>query len=177
MSGGQPPAAALPVTARQLELLQAYSQRRNIGHQYKLRSRIIVLASQGQANKVVARQLGVTNNVVKTWRGRWLQAYDQLCGFEQGLSPENPTGNKQLLDRMLTILSDQPRSGKPKRITLAQQQQIVALACEDPQDYGIPMTQWNREMLAHVIKAKGIVEQISPRYVSEILKKDGSASS
>lgn len=84
--------------------------------------------------------------------------------------------DKQLLDKMLEILSDIPRSGKPKQITLAQEQQIVALAREKPEDYGIPMTQWNREMLAHVAKTEGIVKTISPRYISDILKKNQASS-
>jgi putative transposase len=53
---------------------------------------------------------------------------------------------------------------------MAQKQQITALACRKPQDYGIPITQWNREMLAQVAMAQGIVETISPRYISELLK-------
>lgn len=72
---------------------------------------------------------------------------------------------------MLEVLKDTPRSGAPKRITLTQEQQIIALACKKPQAYGIPLTQWNREMLAHASRAKGIVETISPRTVSKLLKK------
>jgi putative transposase len=71
---------------------------------------------------------------------------------------------------MLAVLEDAPRSGAPVRISMAQKQQITALACRKPQDYGIPVTQWNREMLAQVAVAQGIVETISPRYISELLK-------
>ncbi len=74
---------------------------------------------------------------------------------------------------MLALLRDRPRSGAPRRITLSQRQQIVALACEAPEDFGIEMTQWNREALAQEVAVdKGIVETISPRYVSVVLKKN-----
>ncbi len=72
---------------------------------------------------------------------------------------------------MLDILRDLPRSGAPERIPLSEKQQLIALACEKPEDYGIPFTQWNREMLAKVAMAEGIVEKISPRYVGKLLKK------
>ena len=72
---------------------------------------------------------------------------------------------------MLDLLSDRPRSGTPRRITLSQRQQIVALACQAPEDFGIEMTQWNRAALAQVAADKGLVDTISPRYVSVVLKK------
>ena len=77
----------------------------------------------------------------------------------------------ELLQEMLKSLNDLPRSGAPKRITLAQEQQIVALACEKPTDYGVEMTNWTLEMLAKEAIARCIIESISPRYVGEILKK------
>lgn len=170
MAGGQPPASAIPIGERQYQVLKKYNERRNIPNHFKLRSGIILGASQGHSNKGLARQLGINYNTVKKWRRCWQQYYDELCEYEKGESNQG-VSDKQLLDKMLEILSDIPRSGTPIRITLAQKQQIVALACEKPEDHGIAMTQWNREMLAHVAMAKGIVESISPRYVSQILKK------
>ena len=76
-----------------------------------------------------------------------------------------------LRTKIKEILSDIPRSEAPKRITLAQEQQIVGLACEKPEDHDIQMDNWTREMLAHVSKAIKIVDTISPRYVGTILKK------
>ncbi|TAG96581.1 MAG: helix-turn-helix domain-containing protein [Sphingobacteriales bacterium] len=74
-------------------------------------------------------------------------------------------------------LDDLPRSGAPKRISLSQEQQIVALACEKPRDHGVEMTNWTHEMLARVAISKGILESISSRYVGEILKKKQVATS
>jgi putative transposase len=56
------------------------------------------------------------------------------------------------------------------RISLAEKQRLMALACQKPEDFGIPVTQWNREMLAQVAQAQGIVKKISPRYVGKLLK-------
>lgn len=93
-----------------------------------------------------------------------------VAGPQIGASGDG-VSDGELLAKILDILTDVPRSGAPKRITLSEEQQLIALACEKPEDHGIPMTQWNREMLAKVAMAEGIVEKISPRYVSELLKK------
>jgi len=165
-----PGAKAIKISNRQLLLLEQYHKKVTISVREKLRTGVIIQAGKGIANKRVARNLGTTNMLVKRWRNRWSEAYEELCIFEQG-SLDKGVSDTILLDKMLEILSDRYRSGKPKVITLEQEKQIVALACEAPSDYGIPITQWNRELLREVILEKKIVEKISPRYVSEILKK------
>jgi len=54
---------------------------------------------------------------------------------------------------------------------LEQKQQLIALACENPQDYGLEITDWTYEMLAKTAIAKMIVETISPSHLGKILKK------
>jgi transposase len=92
------------------------------------------------------------------------------CWLEEGVDGDL-VSDSELLGEMLKRLDDLPRSGTPKRITLAQEQQIVALACKKPEDYGIEMTTWTLKMLSKVAVERGILESISPRYVAEILKK------
>ena len=176
MSRGKPPALAIPMTVRQYRILSKHEGKHSLSHHTKTRIKILLLASKGQSNASVKRELGVDVNTVKKWRHRWETEFESIKAFELGESNEG-VSDKELLERMLLVLKDIPRSGAPKRITLAQEQQIVALACEKPQDDGIMMTQWTREMLAHVAKTRGIVESISPRYVSEILKKKRTTSS
>jgi putative transposase len=68
-------------------------------------------------------------------------------------------------------LQDLPRCGAPGRFTPEQLCQIVALACEKPEQYGRPITHWtNRELADEAIK-QGIVESISVGYVGQLLKK------
>ena len=170
MNSGHPPAAALAVTARQRALLSSYHNKHKISERDKLRIGIILGASEGRANKTLARHLGVSPGVVLTWRSRWADAYEDLLSYEQGLAGEG-VSDSALLSKMLALLQDAPRSGRPARISDSQKDQLVALACEKPQDYGVAMSAWNRQMLAQVAMDRGIVEQISARYVSEILKK------
>ena len=170
MGRGKPPAPAIAIGTRQVQLLEAEKNKRTISVQFQIRIDIILRASQGQSNSHIARETGKALNTVKTWRKRWREGYDALCAFEAGQSGQG-VRDGQLVEKMLDLLSDRPRSGAPRRITLSQRQQIVALACEAPEDFGIEMTQWNRAALAQVAVDKGIVETISPRYVSVVLKK------
>lgn len=162
-------APAILVSDRQRKLLEKVSNRRNEMAEFKLRSKIILLASEGVNNTAVGRECGASLNKVKAWRRRWESAYAELCIFEKGNKSE--VSDHELLGRIRLILSDRKRSGTPPRISLAQKKLIVALACEKPSKYGLPVTQWNRKLLAKVAIEQGIVETISERYISVILKK------
>ena len=171
MSRGLPPAPAIGISERQCRILKKEISRRSISQQDKVRFQIILLASQGLSNSHVKRELGISLNTVKRWRRRWESSLESLDAFESGIDGQAPKDH-ELLGRMREALSDAPRSGTPKRIGLSQERQITALACESPEKHGVMMTQWNREMLARTAMELGIVDAISPRYVSVILKKE-----
>ena len=158
------------MSERQRRLLEQEAAKQTTLRQYYERIPILLQATEGQSNGQIARALGISLNTVKSWRRRWESDFKSLVEFEKGANGEGVSDFK-LLKEMLKRLNDLPRSGTPKRITLAQEQQIIALACEKPTDYGVEMTDWSLEMLAKVVIARGILESISPRYVGEILKK------
>ena len=170
MGRGLPPAPALKLTPRQYDILSRYHRKNSIPYRNKLRVSIILGGYEGKPNKQLARELGISLHKVKHWHGRWQSCYEELLVYEQGPEGEG-VKDHELLEKMLSYLADAPRSGTPARITTSQKEQLVALACEKPSDYGVEQTQWNREMLAVVVMRLGIMEKISPRYVSEVLKK------
>lgn len=181
MGRGQAPAPAIPMSHRQYDLLLAESRKRTLQRQYCERIEILLRASNlwvggSENNAQIKRTMGISLNTVKLWRKRWTDFYAQLLVFEQG---KDGTGvsDQILLQQMLTCLEDLPRSGHPKEITLAQEHQIVALACRKPSDFGIEMTTWTQQMLAHVAITQQIVSSISPRYVGTILKKKPTKTS
>ena len=165
------PAPKVRLSPRQEQLLTTYRNKRNsCPVQYRRRIDIILNAARALNNSEISKLVQVRRHTVANWRNCWVAEYEGLCAFESG---EDGQGVKdhELLQKMLEILTDQARCGTPKRISMAQENQIVAMACRKPEDFGVPMTQWNREMLAKVAIAQGIVQSISPRYISEILKK------
>jgi hypothetical protein len=50
---------------------------------------------------------------------------------------------------------------------------MAALACDAPAKAGRPISQWTGQEIADEMKARGIVEQISPRHAARLLKKGG----
>jgi transposase len=98
-----PRAAAppLPLTERERKELLQISKLRSTPQSVALRVRIVLSASEGIANKGLARQLSTTLPTVLLWRGRY-QA-EGLAG----------------------ILEDRPRSGRPKEISAKQEAALI----------------------------------------------------
>lgn len=82
--------------------------------------------------------------------------------------------DKELLARVESLLQDEQRPGTPATFTEEQIVQIVALACEDPQESGYPVSHWTGTLLAQEAIKRGIVETISQRSVDRFLKRSRS---
>jgi len=74
----------------------------------------------------------------------------------------------QYREKGLKMLADQPRSGRPIKITGDQRAKITALACSKaPEGYA----RWNLRLLADKAVELGYCEEISHTEVATILKK------
>lgn len=153
MRGPQPPTVTLNTVERQG--LEALIRRHTTPQQIAMRARVVLAAADGQNNSQIARQLGVHVETVRQWRTRWL-------GF-QAVSMDDLS-----LEERLT---DAPRPGVPARITAEQVCQVVALACEAPDQSGRPISQWSAREIADEIIKRGIIERISPRHAARLLKR------
>ncbi len=129
------------------QLIRKHSTAQNIAR----RARIILLANRDKlTNKEIAEQVEMNKCDVTRWTKRWMER-----------APE-PVEER---------LSDAPRPGAPDRITAEQWCQIIALACEPPEDHGRPITHWTHKELAQEIVKQKIVDSISPSHVGTVLKK------
>jgi putative transposase len=156
MPGPKPRSINLTDVERQgLELLV---RRHSTGQQKVIRARIVLQAADGKNNQEIVRDLNVSVDAVRLWRQRWLDL--------QPISLDDLT----IEDR----LDDLPRTGKPSRFTANQICQIEKLACEKPENSGRPISQWTGREIAEEIKKRGIVDKISPRHASRLLKKGAS---
>jgi putative transposase len=133
-------------------------RRHSTPQQIALRARIVVSAAAGLSNAQIVRQEGVSVVMVRRWRDRWAT-----------LAPI-PREELSAKER----LADLPRPGAPARITADQVCRIVALACEDPEDTGRPISQWTSREIADEVKKRDIVKEISPRHAARLLKRRGS---
>jgi len=139
--------------------------RREKCHQRDLRrAKIILEASKGLNNHQIADQLGINRDTVRLWRDRWVVAEEHLSLVEQ----EEDDDDLESLIRI--ILADEVRPGGPTIFTPEQICQIIALACEKPEDSDRPVTHWTpKELAAEAIK-RDIVESISARTIGRFLK-------
>ncbi|MFL5694509.1 MAG: helix-turn-helix domain-containing protein [Ktedonobacteraceae bacterium] len=92
--------------------------RHSTPQQLAKRGCMVLLAAEGKRNAEIARELGVSVDTVRSWRGRWISL--QAVPFTE-LS-------------VLQRLTDAPRPGKPSQITAEQRCLMVALACEQPKE-------------------------------------------
>lgn len=168
----------LPATVRLIDLLEKEVCKNTIEVAFKFRISVILNGIRGMSNNRSARELATTVPTIKKWRSRWTESYEMLQRMEEdGVDQSGrPAKDHQLIKQIKAILTDLPRSGNPGRITMAQKEQIVALATQKPEDHSIPMTNWTHELLAHVAISKNIVDSITPRYVGIILKKRTATS-
>lgn len=154
-----PMTQSIALNKAECDALEKLVRRDSTPQQIALRAQIVLRAAQGLRNSEIARQLGITRDTVRLWRKRWLI---QAPATLEDLPAE---------DR----LSNEPRPGKPRRITDEQICQIEALACEAPEKSGRPISQWTGREIADEIKRRKIVDQISERYASRILNRGAYA--
>ena len=145
------------LTDKEQEALIQIIKRHRSEQQQVLRARIVVAAAQGHTNAQIARELEINVDTARLWRDRWVG----LAGIDQE--------TLSIAER----LQDAPRPGTPPTFTAEQRCQMAALACEAPREAGRPISQWTGREIADELQARGIVEQISPRHASYLLKKGG----
>jgi transposase len=148
-------ATKVVLSEKEQEELTQISKRHRSEQQVALRARVVLAAAQGQSNAQIARELEINVDTVRLWRDRWVGL--------QGIDLDTLSITERL--------QDAPRPGVTPRITAEQRCQIAALACEAPSKAGRPISQWTGREIADEVKARGIVEQISPRHAARLLKK------
>lgn len=128
------------------------------------RSRIVLMTVEGVSDAEQARQLGVDSQRIRRWRRRWSSKAATLAEAEAGGATA-----KDLEAAVLAVLDDAPRSGAPSKFSAEQIVQLVALACANPRDHGVPISHWSARELARKAVEMGIFPSISSRQVSRFL--------
>ena len=114
------PKAELVLSAEDTATLTRWTARRTTAQALALRSRIILRCATGLSNTAVARELGVTDQTVCKWRGRFVK-------------------------RGTAGLLDEPRSGVPRKITDDQVEAVIVKTLEaTPHD----ATHWSTRSMA-----------------------------
>lgn len=160
---------ALQMTALQREHVIQLETNRKVSLRIQKRFKLLMMAADGMSDYAIRKILGLDIEQIAMWRNRWDQSQEVLLGLEE--KGESKTRSKDLESQIMAMMSDKERSGKPAKITLAQKNEIIAIACEEPRIFGVPIAKWTLTTLTKVIKEKKIVPDISTTYVGKILEK------
>ena len=135
--------------------LEKVVRKQSVSQNIAKRARIILMADgQKITNLEIARKLGIRYEDITKWTKRWLE--------------------EEKIEEVEERLKDRQRSGRKPTITAEQWCKIMALACEKPESYGVPITHWSHSTLTAEILKQGIVEKISMSHVGNFLKKQNS---
>lgn len=140
-------AVLIALSAGERQVLQARAVRARAEQRDALRARIVLAAADGLANAVIAGRLGVTDDTVRKWRGRF--AAKGLDG-----------------------LRDLPRSGRPRIYGPLVEAEVKVIACSLPAEQGLPIAAWTSDEIALEVSARGVVPAPSGSTVSRILSRD-----
>ncbi|WP_295399019.1 helix-turn-helix domain-containing protein [uncultured Thiocystis sp.] len=150
------PLYRMNLLASERTTLEALIRQQTTPQHLAKRARIILLANgEAATNRAISDPLGVIQAEVTTWTKRWIE---------------------RALDPLAERLADLPRSGRPDTITPEQWCQILALACEPPEQYGRPITHWTSRELAQEAIQQGIVPRLSAGHLRKVLKKRVAAT-
>ena len=89
-----------------------------------LRAKIILRAANRESHGEIARALGVSVEMSRVWRRRWLE----LAVRDVAIAAR---------------LQDASRPGAPMTFTLEQITQLYAMACDPPEKYARPISHWS----------------------------------
>ena len=159
-------ASKIQLSEKQEKILTEMAKGSHTPMHFKLRSQLILYAAAGWTNNTIETSMNVSAKKVKRWRDRYSAMHNELQQIERD-APHKLRKTIELL------LSDEQRPGGPPKFTDEQVAVIIAIACKDPAEYGLPFSHWSPSSLqAEVIKI-GIVDTISVRQVGRFLKKSG----
>lgn len=143
---------SLQLTETERNELEQLVRKHTTPQQIALRARIILLAGRGLNHRQIGRELQITRDTARCWRGRWLAAVEK---------------DTPIMER----LQDAPRSGSPATFTAEQLTHLYAIACEDPRESSRPISHWTSRELADELIKRQIVKSISPRHVGRLLEE------
>jgi hypothetical protein len=156
-------AATIRLTEKQENILRQIMRSTTAPKRLVQRVSVILLAFAGAFNVAIANSVGLARKQVGLWRRRWQQSFDALVAIECRET------RAELRRAIEDVLSDAPRSGSTGTFTAEQVTQILAVACEPPEQSGRPVDRWTHRELAEEVIRRRIVPCISVSQVGRYL--------
>ena len=148
-------------------ILLKFAKSRTLPARQVQRANIILLASEGLNNMQISKQVGLGQDSVSKWRGRFISVLPLL----QEVAEKDFS---HLEETVSSFLNDYPRPGQPSHYTDEQIIKILEIACRSPEDFGYEASHWSLKLLVDVVIKEGIVDSISAKTISRFLKYGGN---
>ena len=158
-------AAKIQLTEKQYNVLDQIRRSTIAPQRLVQRVNVILMAFAGMLNVTIAREVGLARKQVGLWRRRWQQSFEALVAIE---CRETQAEFRRAIE---DVLNDAPRSGSTGSFTAEQVTQILAVACEPPEQSGRPVDRWTHRELADEVVLRGIVPSISVSQVGRYLSQ------
>ena len=158
-------AAQIQCTEKQLAILKKLAAATTAPRRIAQRMRIILMGYEKKFNRDIAAQVVLHPDQVGVWRRRWNELFEALVAIE---CRESTAALTRAIEQ---VLSDAPRGGAPGTFTAEQVTQILATACEPPENSGRPIDNWTHRELTDEVIARRFVSSISVRQVGRYLEQ------
>ena len=158
-------AAQIQCTEKQLAIVKKLAAATTSPRRIAQRTRIILMGYEKKFNRDIAAQVGLHPDQVGVWRRRWNESFEALVAIE---CRESTAALTRAIEQ---VLSDAPRSGAPETFTGEQVTQILATACEPPENSGRPIDHWTHRELTDEVITRRFVSSISIRQVGRYLEQ------
>lgn len=154
----------LIITERQQQILTEFARSTQMPHAEVVRAKIILYRCAGESNTTIVKKIGCHRNTVTKWCRRWQGKQVLLAETEKEAAAQT---YRKIIK---AALMDEERRGRPNTFTAEQLCQIIAIACQSPEELGYPVSHWTPQELALEVVKKNIVASISVRHIGRFLK-------
>lgn len=161
-------ASTFQLSSKTKKILSEFCSSHSLPASLVLRSKIVLLASEGKSNPQITAEIGASYTTVGTWKKHFFNNTELISRVEKCM--ESGGSPLELENVIKSILSDRQQSEKQLVFTPKQIQLINELACKNPKDFGWRLRRWNPPALAAEAARQGIVKFISPASFQRFLK-------
>lgn len=139
-------------------ILSKFAKSRTLPARQIQRAKIVLLAADGLNNIQISTQVGLGQDSVSKWRGRFIKT--KTLPLLQEVAEKD---RSHLEDAVSSFLNDNPRPGQSSHYTDEQIIKILEIACRDPLEFGYEASHWSLNLLVDAVIKEGIVESISAK--------------
>jgi transposase len=154
----------ISISSKQFKILQDLIKSIKTRTDVKERARLIVKYYFDNNISRCTKELNTSRKKVKKWVTKWKNNQTVLDRTEL-------KEIHNLKSQIISVLSDDYRTGKPPTIQSEQIAAIIYLSLQEPSEFGLPISHWTGDELKEIAIKLKIVDKITARQINRYLKQ------